>query len=107
MSAKRAPAHLAEATKSWWRDVLAQYVLDAHHERLLTLAAESWDRAVQARLELADAGIIYVDRFGAPRAHPAVAIERDARLGFARLLRELDLDAEPPRDPARPPRRSR
>jgi len=39
-----------------------------------------------------------------PRPRPEVAIERDARLAFARLLRELDLGAPPPMEP-RPPGR--
>jgi hypothetical protein len=30
------------------------------------------------------------------KPHPAIAIEQDSRLGFARLIRELDLDTEPP-----------
>jgi hypothetical protein len=34
-------------------------------------------------------------RFG-PRAHPSVAIERDARVGFARILRDLHLEGDQP-----------
>jgi hypothetical protein len=50
------------------------------------------------RTILDDNGLTYQDRFDAPRARPEVAIERDNRLAFARLLRELDLDVEPPAD---------
>ena len=35
-------------------------------------------------------------REGGIRPHPAVTIERDARLAVARLVRELDLDVSPP-----------
>lgn len=71
------------------------YALDAHHLRLLQLACEAWDRAADARRQLEVDGAVYRDRFGAPRAHPAVAIERDARLAFAKLVRQLDLEGEP------------
>ena len=79
-------------------------MLEPHHVRLLTLAAEAWDRGQEARQILDAEGITTVDRFGQARAHPAVAIERDARLASARLMRELDLDAEPAPS-SRPPRR--
>ena len=92
----KVPEHLATATKAWWRAVVSDFVLDPHHLRLLTLAAEAWDRCVQARTVLGAEGLTYLDRFGAPHARPEVAIERDSRLAFARLLRELDLDLEPP-----------
>jgi hypothetical protein len=84
--------------------VLREFDLDEHHVRLLTLAAEAWDRTQGAREAVALHGAVYEDRFGQPRAHPEVAIERDSRIAFARLLRELDLDGEPGPDP-RPPRR--
>jgi P27 family predicted phage terminase small subunit len=100
----KAPKHLATATKKWWREVVENYELEPHHVRLLTMAAESWDRAQQAREQLAKDGPIYRDRFGAPRKHPSVSIEENARIAFARLIRELDLDGEPLPDP-RPRRR--
>jgi hypothetical protein len=77
-------------------------MLEGHHIRLLTLAAESWDRCQQAREALED-GLTFTDRWGQPHAKPEVAIERDSRLAFARLLRELDLDTEPPADLRRGP----
>jgi phage terminase small subunit len=89
------PAHLRPDTRAWWREVVARYELEPQHLRLLRLAAEAWDRANQARRILAKRGLTYRDRFGQPRARPEVAIERDARMAFARLLRELDLEGEP------------
>ena len=96
------PAHLSAASKAWFSAVIDDYSLEPHHVHLLTLAAEARDRAEEARLALKTHGVTYVDRFGQPRARPEIAIERDSRLAFARLLRELHLDAEVPEDP-RPP----
>lgn len=99
----RPPAHLQAATKRWFAAVLEDYDLDDHHVRLLTLAAEAWDRGQMARLAIADHGLTFVDRFGSPHARPEVAIERDARIAFARLLRELDLDGDGGTPESRPP----
>lgn len=99
----KAPQHLTPATRRWWREVVEEFELEPHHIRLLTLAAEAWDRCEQAREALAEHGATYQDRFEQPRARPEVNIERDSRIGFARLMRELALDVESPRQPGRPP----
>jgi P27 family predicted phage terminase small subunit len=100
----RPPAHLRAATRRWFEQVVVEYVLEAHHVRILTLAAESWDRGQQAREILAREGLTFEDRFGAPKPRPEVAIERDSRTAFARLLRELGLDTGSPAAEARGPR---
>ena len=92
-----APRHLKKATRLWWQSVVTDYSLEPHHLRLLQAAAESWDRYQEARMILAKDGLTTPTASGL-KAHPAVAIERDARLAFARLVRELDLDVEAPRD---------
>src|SRR5437773_259217 len=98
------PKHLLPTTRRWFAEVVAGFVLEAHHVRLLTLACESWDRATQAREQLARDGLTFKDRLGSIRAHPAAAIERDSRTAFARLLRELALDVDAPADErTRPP----
>ena len=99
------PAHLTDEAAAWWRDVLRDFELAPHHLRLLRAACEAWDRMQQARQALADhGGLTFTDERGVIRAHPAVAMERDARVAFARLVRELDLDGgalgEAPRPPA-------
>ena len=72
------------------------YVLQEHHLRLLQLACEAWDRAQAARERLDRDGVTVQGAEGGLKTHPAVGVERDARLAVARLVRELDLDAEPP-----------
>ena len=71
---------------------MTSYDLQTHELlELLDQAATALDRAEQARELLDREGPTYVDRFGAPRARPEVALERDSRIGFARLLREIGL----------------
>ncbi len=82
---------------------MADYDLERHHVNLLTLLCEALDRGEQARQAIAQDGAYVADRFAQLKAHPAVAVERDARIAAARLTRELDLDGEPAPDP-RPPR---
>ena len=77
---------------------MGEYALEPHHERLLTLAGEAWDRCEQAREALDEYGLVFLDRHGGVKPRPEVAIERDSRIAFARLLRELDLDDEPTPD---------
>jgi P27 family predicted phage terminase small subunit len=98
----KAPIYLTPATRRWWETIAAEYELEPHHLKLLTAAAESWDRAQEARKILAAEGLCTTDRFGQRRAHPAAGIERDAKGLFARLLRELGLDVSTP--DSRPPR---
>jgi phage terminase small subunit len=98
----KAPKHLKPETAAWWSRVISDYDLEPHHVRLLTLAGEAWDRGVQAREILAEKGLTYDDRFKQPRARPEVAIERDSRIAFARLVRELALDIDEPEAPRVP-----
>ena len=98
------PGTLKTDTARWWRKVTSDYVLEEHHLRLLTLAAYAWDRADTARRTIqASGGTTFVDRFGQPCARPEIAIERNSTIAFARLTRELDLDAGSPSHAAQPP----
>jgi P27 family predicted phage terminase small subunit len=99
----KAPRHLKAATRRWWIAVASDWALEDHHLRLLTLAGEAWDRCAQARELIQREGLTVATKAGGPRLHPAVRVETDARLAFARLIRELDLDVTPFTEPKRPP----
>jgi len=96
------PDHLARS-ESLWRSTVEAFELEPHQLELLLRACQAADVADEARTTLSTEGLTFAGADGSPRAHPAVAIERDARLAVARLLRELRLDEEPAE--ARPPRR--
>jgi hypothetical protein len=97
------PTHLRAATKRWFIQVTECFELEPHHLKLLALAAESWDRCCQARAIIDREGLTYLDRFEAPRARPEISIERDNRVAFVRIIRELDLDVAPPVEASRAP----
>tara|TARA_B100001093_G_C26405407_1_gene833136 strand:- start:189 stop:497 length:309 start_codon:yes stop_codon:yes gene_type:complete len=80
------PDHLSAETSIWFSGVASQFQLENHHVKLLTLAAEAWDRAQGARLALQQHGNIYYDRFSQPKNRPETAILRDSVTIFARLL---------------------
>lgn len=101
MAIPRAPLHLREETRRWWRSVVKEWDLETHEQMLLTAAAETWDRVQEAREAIDADGMTYVDRFGQPKPRPEVSIERLQKLAFARLMKTLDLDVAPPAAPRR------
>jgi P27 family predicted phage terminase small subunit len=98
-----APSHLSKRAKGLWESITDEFLLAAHQFELLRRACEASDRADAALALLKKDGLTEMDRFGQRRPHPAVAVERDSRIGEARLLRELALSPEEPGEP-RPPR---
>jgi phage terminase small subunit len=98
-----APAHLSERTQALWADVVGDWELEAHQLRILEEALVALDRSEQARELIAEDGPVVKDRFDQLKAHPAVAIERDARIAAARMFRELNLDLDSA-EGSRPPR---
>lgn len=99
------PDHLSPSTAEWWRGIVETYEVEPHMLRLLTAAAEAWDRSQEAREAIAEHGLTFMSGVPPrPVARPEVKIEHDSRIAFARMLRELALDVEPPGE-NRPPRR--
>jgi phage terminase small subunit len=100
-----APKYLKAETRKWFNSVLENYELESHHLKILILASEAWDRCQQAREEIKkNKKLTIEDRFGQVRSHPAIAIERDNKILFARLIRELGFDIERAGEGNRPPR---
>jgi len=73
-----------------------EWGLEEHEQRLLTVAAEAWEREQTARVVLAQEGMTYINRYGGPVARPEVGIARDAAVLFAKVMKDLDLREEEP-----------
>ena len=92
--------NLQPETKKWLEDLIDTYELEEADLMMLLVAAETYDRYRQVKSILEKEGLTYLDRFGAPKSRPEVAIERDCRLNFSRLLREAGLNVEAPKEAA-------
>ncbi len=107
--AAHAPKHLSAHGKKVWHQLVDDYDLDRepHARELLRMALEQLDRAEEVRQRVVKDGAYVTNRHGEVRAHPAIAVEKDAKTLTARLFRELALDPRPPiEDDQRPPRTS-
>ena len=100
---KKAFQKLEPATRKWITSLKKRFVLEDYHLRLLILAAQSWDRAAEARRMIEADGPVQTDRFGQKKPHPSVQIEAASMMNFAKLLTESGIDLEKSEDP-RPPR---
>lgn len=98
------PSYLKKPTREWFAQVAADYQFEPHHLRILEMAAQAWDEFQLARTAVSKHGLTFVDRYGQPRERPEVGTARQARTSFARMIRELALDIEPPPESPRPPR---
>ena len=95
MAKPTAPSHLGAAARKLWAKLYTDYALDdSAGQALLQTACEAWDRAEGARVMIRKDGAVVKDRFDQLKAHPACAIERDARAQFLAAVRALRLAPE-------------
>ena len=89
------PKHLTAEGRQLWAKLRADFQIDDSAGLvLLQAAAEAHERGQQARRLIAEQGLTVLDRFGQAKAHPATAVERDARAQLLAALRALRLSPE-------------
>lgn len=100
------PKGLPVAERALWDTFVGSYQFSADDTaglELLHQALLAHSRARSAATIVEREGEVIRDRFGGCKAHPAVAVELQARRLYTDLLRRLGLDLEPLRPgPGRP-----
>lgn len=97
------PRHLSKQSKAFFKQITEDFELENHHIALLEQACVMLSRAAEARQLIASQGLTLQTKTGL-RTNPAVKIESEAMVVFARLMREIGLDAGPLQPDNRPPR---
>jgi len=87
------PSHLSSKMKAFWKSIFERKdtTLQPHEVIIFLKACEAHDRCEQARRILKKQGLTYEDHFKQPRSRPEIAIERDSRAQFAKLLTQIKL----------------
>jgi hypothetical protein len=88
------PAGLSDRSRALWSSITRDWPLELHELAILAEALRALDRADEARATIESEGITFADRFGQPREHPAVDVERKSRSQFKDIMRALDLKTE-------------
>lgn len=100
-----APRHLSDHSRQLWRRLHGEYDFSSAASEVLRLGLEALDRAESCREQVARDGLMVGSRYdGVDRLHPAVAAERDARIGALRCFTALDLELDEDATKLAPPR---
>lgn len=86
------PRSLKAKGKALWCVVVEAFELEPYQLETLRLACEALDRVEEARSVIAQHGLVIAGRFGL-KSNPACDIEKDNKTLYARLMREIGLDA--------------
>ena len=84
------PATLSKKSAKYFKQFIDDYEIDEAAIEVLIRVCESIDRADEAAAGLkANGSLMSKDRFGVDRAHPLVAVERQARAAVIDGIRAL------------------
>lgn len=98
MRKSRAPAAtpLSAEAKRLRAAIIREFSIeDAAGRAVLDAAVQAHDRMREAQAAVAADGVVVRDRFGQPKAHPLLTVERDSRAAFLAGIKQLGLDLEP------------
>ena len=87
------PSDLKKDGKAFWTKAHNEIELENSHDLVrLHHAAQCLDRIAEAQRMLKKEGLYVKDRWEQSREHPAQKTERDNKVLFCRIIRELGLD---------------
>jgi len=92
-TAAAAPAHLSAESQALWRELADQFT-DTARQILLLEALILRDHAETARRTVESEGMTMKSASGTIHVHPLARFEVDCRARFAKIWRQLNLDAE-------------
>lgn len=99
---RRPPKGLDGTRRALWRAIVADFELSDAEYRVLEDALRLTQRADQAAAVVDVEGVTVRDRYGSPKAHPAVDVETRCRATAARLFAQLGVRLVDDPGPVRP-----
>ena len=94
---------LGKVGQKFRRNILKERQFDETHDfRRLDLACGCLDIIKECREKVETEGLFILDRFQVLKEHPAIKVEREQKIIFCRIIRELNLDL--PAEDSRPPK---
>lgn len=103
MKIPKSTIKLSRAGAKLRRNVLKEIRFEESHDfTRLDLLAHTFDQILECQNTIEKEGIFIKDRFMQPRENPALKSQRDLKVVFCRIIRELNLDLQPGKEPRVP-----